>query len=222
MLPLHLMFPRYPDLWRTIRSLINNVLYITAPHASHKTKEEILAEYELIKKSQKNPEYFAPLYRKYYDAIFLFIYKRISNTDITGDITSRVFLKCLKSIGRYKYQGVPFSAWLYKIAINEVNLFFRQQSKLERTVSLNDHDIKHLFEEMEYSELEIDPEVLVSVLLEQLTETEVQFIELRFFENRSFKEMGYLLGITEINAKIKTYRILKKLKTLSKQINYND
>ncbi|MEQ9166614.1 MAG: hypothetical protein RLO12_10180 [Fulvivirga sp.] len=45
---------------------------------------------------------------------------------------------------------------------------------------------------------------------------------MRFFENHSFKEIGYLLGMTEVNAKIKTYRILKKLKKLSENINYSE
>ncbi|UII29985.1 sigma-70 family RNA polymerase sigma factor [Fulvivirga ulvae] len=188
----------------------------------HKSEEEILTEYNIIKECQKNPEYFAPLYRKYYDQVFMFIFKRVDHIEIAADITSRVFLKCLKNIGRYKYQGVPFSAWLYKIAINEVNMFFRQQSKMERTVSLDHQDMHQLFEEINYQEVEIDPEVLITVLLEQLDEKEIQFIELRFFKNRSFKEIGYLLGISETNAKVKTYRILKKLKKISKQVNYND
>ncbi|ELR73619.1 hypothetical protein C900_02704 [Fulvivirga imtechensis AK7] len=212
----------YPRLWWMLSNLVNSILKISTPPTYHKTKDEIVAEYEIIKRSQKNPEHFAPLYRKYYDSIFLFIYKRVDHQEVTADITSRVFLKCLKHIGKYKYQGVPFSAWLYKIAVNEINLFFRQQTKFERVVSLDSHHLQHLFEEIDYSELQIDTEVLVSVLLEQLDATEIQFIELRFFENRSFKEIGYLLGTTEVNAKIKTYRILKKLKELSKQIKYND
>lgn len=213
----------YPRLWWMLSNLLNSILYNTSTHSAyHKTKDEILAEYEIIKRSQKNPEHFAPLYKKYYDHIFLFTYKRVDQEEATAEITSRVFLKCLKNIGKYKYQGVPFSAWLYKIAVNEINLFFRQQTKFERVVSLDSHHLQHLFEEIDYSELQIDPEVLVSVLLEQLDTMEIQFIELRFFENRSFKEIGYLLGTTEVNAKIKTYRILKKLKELSKEIKYND
>lgn len=214
------------DLPSLLQDLCNHFLkafsYTVEASTYNKTKDEILAEYELIKKCQRNPEHFGPLYVKYYDPIFLFIHKRVSHLDTTAEITSRVFLKCLKNIGRYKYQGVPFSAWLYKIAINEINMFFRQQNQLERTVSIDYEDIHHFFEELDYQELEIDPEVLISVLLEQLDEKEIQFIELRFFENRSFKEIGYLLGTSEVNAKIKTYRILKKLKTLSKQVNYND
>lgn len=188
----------------------------------HKSEKEIHAEYELIKKCQKNPEYFGPIYRKYYDQIYLFVYKRVDHLDISADITSRIFLKSLKNIGKYKYQGVPFSAWLYRIAINEINTFFRQQKKLERTVNIDDQSIGILIEELDYAEPQIDPHVLVPVLLEQLSEHEVQLIELRFFEERSFKEMGYLLGLTEINAKIKTYRILKKLKKIAAEIKYNN
>lgn len=218
--PLHPMYAR--TVWKSLLDLISCIWYTSSPAAYHRTKEEIEEEYEVIKKCQKNPEHFAPLYRKYYDSIFIFIYKRVDHLEVTADITSRVFLKCLKHISKYKYQGVPFSAWLYRIAINEVNLFYRQQTRFERTVSIDQQHIQHLCEEMEYDQVAIDPEVLISVLLEQLNSEDVQFIELRFFENRSFKEMGYLLGLTEVNAKIKTYRILKKLKKISEQINYNN
>lgn len=197
------------------------VYFSVAASAYHKTGKEIKAELEIIKKCQRNPEYFGPIYRKYYDQIYLFVYKRVDHLDITADITSRIFLKCLKNIGKYKYQGVPFSAWLYRIAINEVNTFFRQQKKLERTVNIDDQHIGILVSELDYTEPQIDPQVLIPVLLEQLSDHEVQFIELRFFEERTFKEMGYLLGITEINAKIKTYRILKKLNKIAAQIKYN-
>ncbi|MTI20119.1 sigma-70 family RNA polymerase sigma factor, partial [Fulvivirga sp. RKSG066] len=117
--------------------------------------------------------------------------------------------------------GVPFSAWLYKIAINEVNAFFRQQKKFSRSVNIEDQDINLLITEIDYKEPQIDPHVLIPVLLEQLSEHEIQFIELRFFENYSFKDMGYLLGLTEVNAKVKTYRILKKLKKIAAEVRYN-
>ncbi|MBL6445228.1 sigma-70 family RNA polymerase sigma factor [Fulvivirga sp. 29W222] len=215
-----------PSLPNAVRGLIDVVFRIFYDQINtsvyHKREEEILTEYNIIKKCQDNPEHFAPLYRKYYDQIFMFTFKRVDHLEIAADITSRVFLKCLKNIGKYKYQGVPFSAWLHKIAINEVNMFFRQQSKMERTVSLDHQDMRQLFDEIDYQEVQIDPEVLITVLLEQLDEKEIQFIELRFFESRSFKEIGYLLGISETNAKVKTYRILKKLKKVSKQVNYNN
>ncbi len=198
-----------------------NQLY-TNSTAYHQTTETIKQELKCIEAAQQNPEHFAPLYLKYHEQIFIFINKRIENLEVTADITSKVFLKCLKNIAKYKHQGVPFSAWLYKIAINEVNQYFRIQSKAYRAVSLEEQHINLLMDEIDYDAVPIDHHVLISVLLEQLNEHEIQFIELRFFENKSFKEIGYLLNITEVNAKIKTYRILKKLKSLSANINYQD
>ncbi len=209
------------DLITWLKVAASNFYYEHSVSPYHKTKDQILEEYEIILSSQKNPKNFAPLYVKYYDQVFLFIDKRVDHLDITADLTSRVFLKCLKNIQKYKYQGVPFSAWLYKIAINEVNMFFRQQTKMERTVNIDDHDINLLINEIDYSEEKIDPYILIPVLLEQLNDREVQFIELRFFEGKSFKDIGYLLGLTEVNAKVKTYRIIKKLKELSAQVKYN-
>jgi RNA polymerase sigma-70 factor (ECF subfamily) len=66
----------------------------------------------------------------------------------------------------------------------------------------------------------VDRNSLIVKLLERITPEEIQFLELRFFEGNSFREVGYLLGLTEVNAKIKTYRILKKLKKISLDLAY--
>lgn len=184
----------------------------------HQNKEEIDAEQEILKKSRKDPRYFAPIYEKYYNQIFVFIYKRLDDEETTADIASVVFLKSLKNLDRYRFRGVPFSAWLYRIAVNEVNQYFRMEKKRQRTVNLRSEHIGILFEEMEIGESREEPEVLVASLLKQLKPEEVQFLELRFFEGRSFKEIGYFLDITEVNAKVKTYRILKKLRTKAEEL----
>ncbi|MEM7106845.1 MAG: sigma-70 family RNA polymerase sigma factor [Bacteroidota bacterium] len=195
---------------------------VTAALSYHKSEAEILEEYDMVKRAQKNPEDFAPIYLKYYDRLFLFIQKRLDNLDATAEVTSRVFLKSLKNISRYKYQGVPFSAWLYRVAINEINLFFREQHKMDRVVHITDDHVNIIISEIDYSTPVLDPCILVPVLLEQLNEAEIQLIELRFFEELSFKEIGYLLGLKEVNAKIKTYRVIDKLRKISKEIKYHD
>jgi len=204
-----------------IISWLNFAYYAVATRVYHQTAEDVNRELEIIKKCQQSPEHFAPIYRKYYEDIFYFVFKRVDNEELTADITSRVFLKSLKNIKKFRFQGVPFSAWLYKIAINEINSFFRQQKKVIRSVNIEDDDIRHLVTEIDHNEPKIDPYVLIPVLLEQLNEREIQFIELRFFENHSFREMAYLLELTEVNAKVKTYRILKKLKKIAAEVKYN-
>ena len=219
----------YPHRHTTI-SLIMNYMMAWMTQVSeqlrsgvhHRTKEEIADELACIRECQKDPKHFAPLYTRYHDDIFLFIHKRTNDLELTADLTSRTFLQCIRHISKFRYQGVPFASWLYKIALNEVNGYFRKESKKERPVSIDDAQVGLLMQEIDHSEIAIDPYVMIPVLLEQLNEAEVQFIELRFFENKSFKEMGYLLGISAVNAKIKTYRILSKLQQLSKNIKYND
>ncbi len=158
---------------------------------------------------------FAPIYNRYYDEIFIYISKRIGDYDAVADVTSKTFTNCLSKIDKFKDMGVPFSAWLYKIAINEVRQFFRAQKRYPRTICITDRDFQDISEEaLEPSKYDKAQEI-VPKLLATLSEAELQCIELRFFEKKSFKEIGYLMSLTEVNAKVRTYRILKKLKEKS-------
>ncbi len=178
----------------------------------HKSKEEIEFELAQIKKAQHDPQEFAPIYNKYYQEIFVFINRRVDDHDAVADITSKTFTNCLSKIEKYKYMGVPFTAWLYKIAINEVRQFFRAKKRYPRTVCLTESDFTNITQEtVEPSKYDMAYEI-VPKLLGTLSEKELQCIELRFFEKKSFKEIGFLMGLSEVNAKVRTYRILKKLR----------
>ncbi|MEN8250906.1 MAG: sigma-70 family RNA polymerase sigma factor [Bacteroidota bacterium] len=181
----------------------------------HKSKEEIQAELVQIEKAQRDPREFASIYNRYYDEIFIYISRKIGDYDMVGEVTSRTFTKCLMHIDRYKYKGVPFSAWLYKIAMNEVRQFFRSKKHYPRSVSLSETDIAEITQEtMEESRYD-DAHILLPKLLGHLKEKELQIVELRFFEKKSFKEIGFILGLTEVNAKVKLYRIINKLKKIA-------
>ena len=211
-----ILFPWSSYLDAQINKLFNT-LWKSDSSRYHQTQEEMETEYEVIVKCQKNPRYFAPIYERYYDSIFIFVNRRLDNEEATADVTSIVFHKCLENIKKFKFQGVPFSAWLFRIAISEVNQFFRRQKKHNRAVSITDYHISILFDEMESSP-QRDKHQVITTLLERISPEEIQFLELRFFEGHSFREVGYLLGLTEVNAKIKTYRILKKLKKIADEL----
>ena len=185
----------------------------------HKTQDQINSEQNQISAAQKDIRKFTPIYEKYYEPIFLFINKRVLDEDLTGELTSRVFYRCIKNLYKYEFTELPFSSWLYKIAHNEVLYYFRTRKNDTRYVSLNDAHIDLLSEEISILKNAEEKGRLVSYLLEQLTEEEVQFLELRFFEERSFSEIGFILNITANNAKIKTYRVIGKLKNISKNID---
>ncbi|PCJ27677.1 MAG: hypothetical protein COA97_03400 [Flavobacteriales bacterium] len=170
----------------------------------------IKSEKDLINFAKKNSKYFAPIYKKYHEQIFRFVYQRMDNQDDAADITSQVFLKALVNLNKYEFRGHPFSSWLYRIALNEVNQHYRK-TKSKRTVNLDENNIKEIIEETGNSFDEEKRNKLLETL-SFLSPEKLSLIELRFFEKRSFKEIGEVLNITENNAKVRTYRVLKEMK----------
>jgi len=184
----------------------------------HREEDEILNENVLIEKCKQDPGHFGAIYEQYYEPVFRFVYKRTDDEFATAEITSKVFFNCLNNIKRYTFQGVPFASWVFRIAVNEINQYFRSRKNTDRTVSLEEHHVGTLMEEISLEVPARDPEYVLAALLEKLAPEELQFLELRFFEGRSFREVGYLTGLTEVNAKVKTYRILKKLKEIAEEL----
>lgn len=179
----------------------------------NKLNEQLLDEEDVILKSQQNPNAFRVLYEKYYRSIYVFILHRIGDKDISADVCSQVFLKALVNIKRYKMKGLPFSAWLYRIATNECNDYFRKNKRV-RMVVLEDRIAENLFEEMFEHEAKDELLSRLPIAMQRLKEDELQLIELRFLESRPFKEVAEILNISENYAKVRTYRILDKMKKL--------
>lgn len=173
------------------------------------TRKEELA----ILNSKTDPEAFRPLYEKYFKRIFLFVLHRVGNKALAGDISSQVFLRALLHIKRFNLRGLPFSAWLFRIALNECNDHFRKNSR-HRIVTIEDESVENLYEELTGSTREQDLREQLPAILQKLSVEELQLIELRFFEQRPFKEVADIIGITETYAKVKVYRILQKMKKL--------
>ncbi|MEM0992448.1 MAG: sigma-70 family RNA polymerase sigma factor [Bacteroidota bacterium] len=179
------------------------------------SQDTINQEWNEIKAAQSNPAHFRLLYNRYYESIFRFIMRRTADEMLSADLCSQVFLKAMENLHRYQFKGVPFSAWLFRIASNEVAQHFRNVQK-SRVVSVEEHTLKEVEEELEESTWELDRQSLLHTL-ETLKEDDMQLIELRFFEQRPFKEIAAILNITENNAKVKTYRILQRMKKKLKQ-----
>lgn len=173
-------------------------------------------EWQEIQAAQKDPTSFRPLYERYYESIFRFIHRRTSSEQVTSDLCSQVFLKALQRLPGYEFRGLPFSAWLFRIASNEVAQHFRQVSK-GRVVAVEGSGASQMIAEMTEAAgpLEWNNEDLQKALTQALNElkpSELELIEMRFFEHRPFKEISNILNITESNAKVRTYRILGRMK----------
>lgn len=182
--------------------------------------EEIQQEFEILKRSRKNPKAFGELYEKYFDRIFNFIYRQTDDEDLTADLCSQTFLIALNNIDRYEFRGVPFSAWLYKIASNEVNKHYRKQ-KNHKVFSIEELKVKEL---MDQANEGWNEEILQRMLkyLKDLPTDMLEVLELRFFEYKDFKEIAFILDITESGAKMRTYRALDRLrKNFNLKIKYD-
>lgn len=184
------------------------------------SEAEIQHEYAILDRSKKEPKAFGELYEKYFDRIFNFIYRQTDDEDLTADLCSQTFLSALKNLDRYQFRGVPFSAWLYKVASNEVNKHYRKR-KHDKVFSIEEIRVRELFEQANEA---WDEELIQQLLqyLKGLPTDMLEVLELRFFEDKDFKEIAFILDITESGAKMRTYRALDRLrKNFKLRIKYD-
>lgn len=177
-----------------------------------KKNKHPLNESEQIALAQKDQQHFGVLYETYFETIFRFVFKRLGGDEaVAGDLTQQTFLKAMINLHRYEDRGFPFSAWLFRIAQNEVNLYFRKE-KQARDVEVSDHQLNAIFEEVIQSNSmsQADQEQLIQ-LINALEPDQMDLIELRFFQEMSFREIASIYDISEANAKMKIYRLLEKI-----------
>ncbi|MDQ6772937.1 MAG: sigma-70 family RNA polymerase sigma factor [Candidatus Dormibacteraeota bacterium] len=77
-------------------------------------------ERRLVERAKGDPNAFGELYDRHFLQIYRFVYTRVRDQATAEDVTSDVFMKALRGLGRYQDTGRPFSAWLYQIAVNAV------------------------------------------------------------------------------------------------------
>src|SRR5260370_39858800 len=98
-------------------------------------------EDQLVERAKRDAEAFGELYDHYFGQIYRFVYSRLHDQDAAEDVTSEVFFKALRAIGRYRPSGHPFSAWLYQISVNAINDHYRSRrttSSIEDAVGVPD------------------------------------------------------------------------------------
>lgn len=87
------------------------------------------AEALLVNQAKQDPHAFGLLYERYVDRIYAYIYNRVHNVQEAEDLTARTFYRALAKLDTYEDRGLPFSAWLYRIAHNLVANYHRDHSR---------------------------------------------------------------------------------------------
>ncbi len=170
-------------------------------------------EAELIRMAQADHRKFGILYDQYFERVFRFVFKRLGGDEATaGDLTQQCFLKAMNNLKRYEDRGYPFSSWLFRIAQNEVNLYFRQQQKV-REVGVDASDLRALSQEVDADKNYMTAEEQQQLIdqLNALESEHADLIELRFFQKMSFRQIAEIYNVSEANAKMRIYRILEKI-----------
>jgi RNA polymerase sigma-70 factor (ECF subfamily) len=142
-------------------------------------------------------EAFGNLYERYVGRIYNYIYYRVGNVNDSEDLTERVFLRALRHIGNYSHRGLPFSAWLYRIAHNLVANWHRDNSR-RKDMPLDDGMLmtQHFnFPEQELLQAE-ESDRLLEVIRTLPTDRQ-ELLILKFVDNLSNAEIGRVMGRTE-------------------------
>ena len=175
------------------------------------------AEEELVKRAQHSHEAFGELYELHYKRIFNYAVKRTANVQIALDITSVTFLKAFSQIKKYRWRDIPFAAWLYRIAGNEINDHFRREGRrpasFEQIAELA--DTTDYMDEIHQAEEELSRHEEFLLLRQKLAELPPMYQEvivLKFFEKKKIREMVKILGKKEGTIKSLIHRGLEKLK----------
>jgi RNA polymerase sigma-70 factor (ECF subfamily) len=171
------------------------------------TDEEVL-----YKATQGDGEAFGMLYDKYAARIYNYIYYRTGSNQDAEDLTSRVFFRAMRHITSYTDRGVPFSAWLYRIAHNLVANWHRDSSRRQEVELEDGYRASKSEEYPESALLENEEQNALLKLIRNLPEERQQLLILKFTEHMSNSEIGQIMDRTEGAIKSLYHRTLLSLR----------
>jgi RNA polymerase sigma-70 factor (ECF subfamily) len=170
------------------------------------------AERMLIEAAQRDRRRFADLYEANFERVYAYVARRVHDRDEAQDLTADVFHLALKNLPRFEWRGVPFAAWLFTIASNEIA--DRSKSIARRRV----HEHENVFQEnADRAEVtadidEAERRARLFKLVERLPRDQSRVIVMRFAEDRSIREIAAALGRTEGSIKQLQFRGLQNLR----------
>ena len=182
----------------------------------------------LVEQAKTDREAFGELYDRHYDLVLNYIVKRTANVHASQDIISEVFFKALHNIDKYRWNGVPFSVWLFRIASNEIANYYRNLKRRKYSESeitrWNDTETPSTEAELIVAEEELIRNEQYLSLYQQLSILPVKYqevITLRYFEKRQINEISQMLEKKEGTVKSLLHRGLEKLgKNLKKSATF--
>jgi RNA polymerase sigma-70 factor (ECF subfamily) len=158
----------------------------------------------LVQAAQKDPAQFAKLYELHFERVYAFTIRRVGERQTAEDLTADVFHKALAALPNFSWRGVPFGAWLLRIANNVITDQWRRSSR-------------EVVEDLPEAVDEVNPEhseqaAQLFRMVAQLPTDQRRVIEMRFAEGKSIKEIAQELGRSEGAIKQLQFRGLETLR----------
>lgn len=162
----------------------------------------------LIEAAQKDPTRFADLYECNFDRVYAYVCRRIGNRDEAEDVTSEVFQQALANLRRFEWRGVPFTAWLLRIAANAIADRWRRSSREQQP---SDGDPEPYPVDPVNIE-EVEQRAKLFRLVQTLPADQRRVIEMRFAEEKSIREIAAELNRSEGAVKQLQFRGIQSLR----------
>jgi len=158
----------------------------------------------LIEAAQADPARFVELYDRNVDRIYAYVSRRAGSRSVAEDVTSEVFEQALSNLGKFKWRGLPFVAWFYRIASNALADHWKREGR-------DSHDLPpDVPDEREHQDLE--RRVSLFQLVDRLPDAQRQVIQMRFVEDRTIREVAAALDRSEGAVKQLQLRALENLR----------
>ena len=177
---------------------------------------------DLVKRSQeKDKDAFSRLFDFYYDKIINYVFRRTLDVEYSKDITSNVFLKALDNINSFKWKnGIDsFNAWIFKIATNEINQYFRKQNRYK--LIIDDPEIRFNLKSDDNLAFEIEKKIdndkyliILSKAIKELKPIYQDILHLRYFEEMPYNEISEVLKKNESTVRVYAKRAIEELERI--------
>jgi len=166
-------------------------------------------ERRLIEASQRQPSRFAKLYERYFERVYAFALARTHDRAAAEDVTAETFRQALENLPRFEWRGVPFSAWLFRIAANAAADHFKRSWREETLAGEPAADN----ESWELRIIEVETRATLFQLVRKLPRDQRQVIVLRFGEEKSIREVAEEMHRSEGAVKLLQHRAMQTLRT---------
>jgi len=161
----------------------------------------------LIEAAQRDPSRFTELYENHFDRVYAFIARRVRDRDAAQDLTSDVFHQALANLGRFEWRGVPFAAWLLRIAANAIADRWQRAAREQGNPTADEPSAAS-----DTGLEEIEQRARLFRLVGTLPADQQRIVVMRFVEEKSIREMAHELGRSEGAIKQLQFRALENLR----------